>query len=791
MFNETIKKIDWNGNIIELSTGKIARQATSSVLVKMGNTSVLCTVVIDKQAKQNIDFVPLTVNYQEQSYAAGRIPGGYMKREGNNSEREVIVSRLIDRSVRTLLGKNFNYEIQIICTVISYDSAHNPDVLSLIGASAALSIANIPSFTILASCRIGYRDNKLTINPSIQELASSKLDLIISSTKDSVIMLESGCGFLAKSELLKAIKLGQESIQPVIQLIEDFSTTVLNSQSSKQLYQYDILENTNKELKAKIESLATEDIINNFRITDKSEKYEIISNILDKIKSHDSLKELYTEEEISLEFLKVRNQLLSDEILNKKIRIDGRTATEIRNIASEVSLLKSTHGSSLFTRGETQALSVTTLGTAQDEKFIDGLEDTYKESFLLEYVFPPYSTGDIAGLRAPSRREIGHGKLAWKALKSALPTKVDHFPYTIKIVSKITESNGSSSMATVCAASMSMMDAGIPIKEHIAGIAMGLVKNQNEYLILSDIAADEDYMGCMDFKIAGTRESITALQMDVKSTGVSIDIIEQIIDQATVGINFIVDKMDESIKSPNELSPLVPVFKSMKVNHDHIKKIIGFGGRTIKEISSTTNTNIEIIDDKSVVSISSTSKDNIQLAVDKINDIIAEPKIGTIFEGKVVKIIEAGAFINYVGSKEGFVHISEIDKKHINKVEDVLHEGQMVNVKIIGVDRSGKVKLTIKNLHNDIDFDSRKDRNRSGESNYSNTSAPNNRNYRRYNNDNNSNVNNNPRVGVRRNAGKRNSEYNNNFAANKSFKKNTDRGVNRDGHNNSERKWFE
>jgi len=687
MFNEIIKKTNWNGAELTLSTGKIARQADGAVMVRMGDAAILCTTVTAKNVKEGADFFPLTVNYQERSYAAGKIPGGFFKREGRGSEKEILVSRLIDRPIRPLFHAGFFNETQVLCTVHSYDPLYNSDILALIGASAALAISGVPYLDIVAASRVGYIDGKYILNPTTEELINSKLDLVVAGTKDSVMMVESEASFLTEHEMLEAVKFGHEGLGPVIKLIEE-----LKKDAGKAAWEtHEVFP---KELHDQIRGLIKDGVDKAFSIKTKQERYSAINELHSAMIEKFTADNQYTPLQVNSAFDEVKSEVLRHDTLKKKIRIDGRKPDEIRAIECEVSLFKNTHGSALFTRGETQGLVLTTLGTGQDEQIVDALEGEYKEPFLLNYLFPPYSVGEATPLRAPSRREVGHGKLAWRALKRALPAK-SLFPYTIRIVSEITESNGSSSMATVCGGSMSMMDAGVPMIAPISGIAMGLIKEGKDFIVLSDIIADEDHLGDMDFKVAGSKDGITALQMDIKVAGITFEIMEKALDQAKAGRVHILGKMAAAITGHASLSNNAPMIESFMVNKDKIREIIGPGGKVIREICDTTGAKIDI-SDEGLVSVSAVGKDKLEAAVARVKAIAIDPEIGDVFEGTVVKILDAGAFVNYATGRDGFVHISEIANERIESVASALKEGQKVKVKLIGFDR-GKAKLTIKN----------------------------------------------------------------------------------------------
>ncbi|MCP5369131.1 MAG: polyribonucleotide nucleotidyltransferase [Rickettsiaceae bacterium] len=687
MFNEIKKNIKWNGETLELSTGKIARQASGAVIVKMGDTVVQCTASVAANVKTDANFFPFTVNYQEKTYAAGKIPGGFFKQEGKASEKEVLTSRLIDRPLRPLFDHNFLNEIQVLCTVHSFDPLHNTDILALIGASAALAISGAPYKDIAAAARVGMIGNEFVLNPSKKALEDSQLDLVVAGTKESVMMVESEANFLSEIQMLEAVKFGHQAFQPVIQLIEELKSAV----GKKEI---EVTEICSQELKDAIGAYAKEQIISAFAIQSKQGRQDAMQAIIDDVIAKFTEDEKYTSHQIYVGFSEVKSAILRESALKTHKRIDGRALDGIRPIMCETSIFPKTHGSALFTRGETQVIATTTLGTGQDEQIIDNIAGEYKENFLLNYIFPPYSVGEVAPLRAPSRREIGHGKLAWRALKASLPRKND-FPYTIRVVSEITECNGSSSMATICGASMSMMNAGVPLKSPIAGIAMGLIKEQDNFIILSDIIADEDYLGDMDFKVAGSQDGITALQMDIKVAGINFDIMKQALIQAKHGRIHILNEMAKAIATSDAISSHAPIVETFHVLKEKIREIIGAGGKVIKEICELTGAKIDI-SDEGKVSVAAIGRESLQAAIDKIKAIAIDPKPGDIFEGTVVKILDAGAFINYTSNRDGFVHISEIAHERVESVAKVLTEGQKVKVKIIGFDR-GKAKLTIKN----------------------------------------------------------------------------------------------
>lgn len=699
MFNEIKKTIEFGGASLELATGKIARQADGAVMVRQGDTMLLCTAVSAKSVKEGTDFFPMTVNYLEKTYAAGKIPGGFLKREGGGrSEREVLVSRLIDRPIRPLFHPSFFNETQVMCTVHSHDTKHQSDVLAIIGASAALAIAGVPYQEIVAAARVGLIDGQLVVNPSYAEMIDSDLDLVVAGTSDSVMMVESEANLLPEAKMLEAVKLGHEAFQPVIQAIEELAKEVGNPK-------WEVEDMYPASLKDEIRDLCKDDITAAFAIGVKQERYAAVDAIKAKMMEKFTADGQFNELQVNMALAEVKSEVLRNDTLAKSTRIDGRNPDQVRAIECEVDLFPGAHGSSLFTRGETQAIVTTTLGTGQDEQILESLDGEYRERFLLNYIFPPYSVGEAGPLRAPSRREIGHGKLAWRALSRALPSKTE-FPYTLRVVSEITESNGSSSMATVCGASMAMMDAGVPLAAPIAGIAMGLIKEGDDFLVLSDIIADEDHLGDMDFKVAGSEDGVTALQMDIKVSGITFDIMEKALDQAKAGRLHILGKMANAITEKKAISDNAPLIESFTVKKDKIREIIGPGGAVIKDICETTGAKIDINDDGEV-SVYAVGRDKLEAAVEKVKAIAFDPEVGGIFEGKVVKIIDAGAFVNFHGNRDGFVHISEIADERINSIGNFLEEGQMVRVKLIGYER-GKAKLTIRNADRDVPLNAEK-----------------------------------------------------------------------------------
>lgn len=689
MFNEIIKTTEWGGKTLKLSTGKIARQSDGAVMVEMGDSVVMCTAV---SAKEGANFFPLTVHYREMAFSAGKIPGGFFKREGKPSEREVLVSRLIDRPIRPLFHPAFYNETQVICTVLSYDPTCPVDILAIIGASAALEIAGVPYQEVLAASKVGLIDGQFVLNPSSEMLKNSDLDLVVAGTETSVLMVESEANLLTEEKMLEAVKFAHEAFQPVISLIKE-----LAKEAGKPKWEVkDKLYPLN--LKLKIEELQAENIKKAFSIRSKQERVNALAKIEAEITAYfEESEEQFSPREIESALKEAKSEILRFNVLKDKLRIDGRKPNEIRPIECAVSILPKTHGSSLFTRGETQALVVTTLGTAGDEQMIDGLDGDYKEGFMLNYIFPPYSVGEATPFRAPGRRETGHGKLAWRALNPLIPTKAQ-FPYSFRVVSEITESNGSSSMATVCGASMSLMDAGVPIKSLVSGIAMGLIKEGDEFVVLSDILGDEDHLGDMDFKVAGSSEGITALQMDIKVTGITFAIMQQALSQAKEGRIHILGEMQKAINEPrSQISTHAPSMESFKIDKSKIREVIGSGGKVIKEICETTSAKIDI-SEEGMVTVAASSREKLDAAIQKIKDIAFDPEPGGIYDGKVVKVLESGAFVNYVGARDGFVHISEVSNERIASMASAMKEGDIVKVKLVGFDQKGKAKLTMRNL---------------------------------------------------------------------------------------------
>ena len=688
------KTITWGHEKLTLETGKIARQADSSVIATYGETVVMANVVYAKEAKAGQDFFPLTVNYQEKYYAAGKIPGGFFKREARPTEKETLTSRLIDRPIRPLFVDGFKNEVQVTCTVLSHDGENDPDIIAMIAASAALTLSGAPFLGPIGAARVGFVDDSYVLNPSIEDMdnirenSKQRLDLVVAGTQDAVMMVESEAYELSEKEMLGAVKFGHEQMQKVIELIIG-----LAEKTAKEPYNFVPL--NNDELINKIKSLGEKDIIKAFSIPDKQERQNALFEVKQNVLNNLSDEELENEELDSC-FKKIESTVVRSNILKKGKRIDGRKLDKVRNIETETRFLPRTHGSSLFTRGETQAIVVTTLGTGDDEQIIDALHGEGRSKFLLHYNFPPYSVGETGRAAGPGRREIGHGKLAWRALQAVLPKNSD-FPYTIRIVSEITESNGSSSMATVCGASLSMMDAGVPLKSAVAGVAMGLILEGKEYAVLTDILGDEDHLGDMDFKVAGTSEGITSLQMDIKVAGITPEIMEKALEQANKGRIHILEEMSKSISEAGEFSKYAPKIETLKIATDKIREVIGSGGKVIREIVEVSGAKVDI-NDEGVIKIASNDSDKINKALELIKSIVDEPEVGKIYNGKIVKLMEFGAFVNFFGKKDGLVHVSQISTERVAHPKDLLKEGQQVKVKLIGFDDRGKVRLSMKTV---------------------------------------------------------------------------------------------
>jgi polyribonucleotide nucleotidyltransferase len=691
MFKMFRKELMWGGRKLTLETGKVARQADGAVMVTYGETVVLCTVVGVKTAKPGQDFFPLTVHYQEKTFAAGKIPGGFFKREGRPSEKEVLTSRLIDRPIRPLFPHGFRNEVQVICTVLSHDLENNPDIVALIGTSAALTISGIPFLGPIAAARVGYIDGQYVLNTTRDDEAKSKLDLVVAGTIEGVLMVESEAQELSEEIMLGAVTFGHTSFQPVIQAIIDLAEV-----SAKEPW---VLAEEAPEIAtvtAKLKSAVGADLTTAYLETVKQERYKKIGDAKAKAKAlvADNEAEAKVFGEV---FKELESQVVRGNILAGKPRIDGRDTKTVRPIVAEVGILPRAHGSSLFTRGETQALVVATLGTGQDEQIIDALEGEFREHFMLHYNFPPYSVGEAGRFGSPGRREIGHGKLAWRAIRPLLPTK-EKFPYTMRVVSEITESNGSSSMATVCGTSLSLMDAGVPMARPVAGIAMGLIKEDSGYAVLSDILGDEDHLGDMDFKVAGTEAGITALQMDIKITSITEEIMKIALGQARDGRLHILGEMSKGLNTARDtVSDNAPRITMITVPKDKIREIIGAGGKVIREICEVTGAKIDIEDD-GTVKVAAVDQTAAQKAIDWIRGIVAEPEVGAVYNGKVVKTVDFGAFVNFLGARDGLVHISELSAQRVGKVTDVVNVGDSVKVKCLGIDDRGKVKLSMKNI---------------------------------------------------------------------------------------------
>jgi len=688
MFDIHRKELNWGGRPLVLETGKMARQADGAVLVSYGATTVLCTAVAQRSPRAGIDFFPLTVNYQEKTFAAGKIPGGFFKREGRPTEKDTLTSRLIDRPLRPLFARGFRNETQVICTILSHDIENNPDVPALIGASAALTLSGIPFLGPIAAARVGYIDGQYVLNPQYDEMPTSELDLIVAGTRDGVLMVESEARELGEDVMLGAVMFGHAACEPVIDLIVE-----LAEECAKEPWDLPILDGEDK-LQNRVAAAAEEKFRDAYQMRAKQQRNDRLEEIRGEVTA--SLEDQDDDPASIRDALKrVEKRIVRHDIIQHGIRIDGRDTKTVRPITAEVGLLPRAHGAALFTRGETQALVVTTLGTGEDEQIVDALDGEYREHFMLHYNFPPYSTGEVKFMRGPGRREIGHGKLAWRAIRPLLPS-TEEFPYTIRVVSEITESNGSSSMATVCGASLSLMDAAVPIARPCAGIAMGLILEDEGYAVLSDILGDEDHLGDMDFKVAGTDQGITALQMDIKVLGVSEAIMRDALGQARDGRMHILVEMANALSAArsavHEYAPRITI---ITIPRDKIREVIGTGGKIIREICEQTRTKIDIEDD-GTIKIAATDVKASEAAMTWIRDIVAEPEVGVIYTGKVVKVVDFGAFVNFIGNRDGLVHISELANSRVAKVTDVLNEGDQVKVKVLGIDDRGKVRLSLR-----------------------------------------------------------------------------------------------
>ena len=693
MFKVTKKSIQWGEETLTLETGKIARQADGSVIATYGETSVMANVTFAKEQKPGQDFFPLTVHYNEKYYAAGKIPGGFFKREARPTEKETLTSRLIDRPIRPLFVPGFKNEVLVICTVLSHDLVNDPDIVAMIAASAALTISGAPFRGPIAGCRVGYEDGEYILNPTCEDMhqlrnnPDQRLDLVVAGTKDAVMMVESEAYELSEAEMLGAVNFAHQQIQPVIDLIIDLAEDAAKEPFDFQPADY-------SDLYAAIKAAGEEKMRAAYAITDKQQRVTAVAAARDAVLAALS-EEQRADVNLGSAFKKLESMVLRGDVVKNGHRIDGRRTDEVRSIVAETGLLPRTHGSALFTRGETQGLVVTTLGTGDDEQMIDALEGTYRSNFLLHYNFPPYSVGEVGRFGPPGRREIGHGKLAWRALQAVLPAPTD-FPYTIRLVSEITESNGSSSMATVCGSSLSMMDAGVPLKSAVAGVAMGLVlEDDGSYAILTDILGDEDHLGDMDFKVAGTANGITSLQMDIKVAGITSEIMEKALAQAKEGRMHILGEMNKALSETSGFSVHAPRIETMTIPTDKIREVIGSGGKVIREIVEVSGAKVDINDD-GVIKIASSNADAIQKAYDMIYSIVAEPEEGKIYKGKVVKLVDFGAFVNFFGKRDGLVHVSQIENRRLNHPSDVLKEGQDVWVKLLGFDDRGKVRLSMK-----------------------------------------------------------------------------------------------
>ena len=693
MFNVFKKEIDFAGKTLTLETGKVARQADGAVIATVGETSVLCTVTASKSVKDGQDFFPLSVHYMEKTYSAGKIPGGFFKREAKPSEKETLTSRLIDRPIRPLFPKGFLNEVQVVATVISHDLENDPDMVAMAGVSAALTISGIPFMGPIGAARIGYKDGKYIVNPAMSEIADSDLDLVVAGTQEGVLMVESEASELTEEIMLGAVAEGHKAYQAVID-----GVIGLAEMCAKEPWDLEETPEAIVKLSEDIKAKFAGDVAKAYEIQDKLERQAAVGAVRKAaIEAFADEEAGFDESLITSKFKSLEADVVRGDILKTGKRIDGRDTKTVRPIVAEVGILPRTHGSALFTRGETQALVVTTLGTGQDEQLIDALEGEYKERFLLHYNFPPYSVGECGRMGAPGRREIGHGKLAWRAIHPLFPTSED-FPYTVRTVSEVTESNGSSSMATVCGTSLAMMDAGVPLARPIAGIAMGLIKENDDFAVLSDILGDEDHLGDMDFKVAGTSEGITSLQMDIKITSITEEIMKIALEQAKDGRIHILDEMSKALtEARTELNEHAPQIVTLSIPTDKIREVIGTGGKVIREMIEVTGTKIDIEDD-GTVKVAGSDQSSIDMALKMINDIVAEPEVGVIYEGKVVKCVDFGAFVNFMGSRDGLVHISELADYRVAQTTDVINEGDMVKVLCIGVDDRGKVKLSMKRV---------------------------------------------------------------------------------------------
>ncbi|WP_370160286.1 polyribonucleotide nucleotidyltransferase [Limimaricola soesokkakensis] len=706
MFHDVKKSIQWGEETLTLETGKVARQADGSVIATLGETSVMANVTFAKAPKPGQDFFPLTVHYQEKYYAAGKIPGGFFKREARPTEKETLTARLIDRPIRPLFVPGFKNEVLVMCTVLSHDLVNDPDVVAMIAASAALTISGAPFMGPIAGARVGYVDGEYVLNPTVDDMQNlrsnpeQRLDLVVAGTKDAVMMVESEAYELTEDEMLGAVTFAHEQIQPVIDLIID-----LAEECAKE--PFDFTPPDYSALYDAVKAAGEEKMRAAFAITDKQERTAAVAQAREDIKAQLTEEQL-EDANLGSALKKLESSVLRGDVVKKGQRIDGRNLDTVRDIVAETGLLPRTHGSALFTRGETQALVVTTLGTGDDEQFIDALHGNFKSNFLLHYNFPPYSVGEVGRVGSPGRREIGHGKLAWRALQAVLPAPTD-FPYTIRLVSEITESNGSSSMASVCGGSLAMMDAGVPLKSAVAGVAMGLVlEDDGSYAVLTDILGDEDHLGDMDFKVAGTEAGITSLQMDIKVAGITPEIMKKALAQAKAGRLHILGEMNKALSGVGEFSVHAPRIETMQIPTDKIREVIGSGGKVIREIVEVSGAKVDINDD-GVIKIASANGEAIQKAYDMIYSIVAEPEEGKVYKGTVVKLVDFGAFVNFFGKRDGLVHVSQIENRRLNHPSDVLKEGQEVWVKLLGFDDRGKVRLSMKVVNQETGEEAKED----------------------------------------------------------------------------------
>jgi polyribonucleotide nucleotidyltransferase len=690
MFQSQRVDLEWGGRKLTMETGRIARQADAAVLVQYGETSVLATVVAEKAPRTGTDFFPLTVNYQEKTYAAGKIPGGYFKREGRPTEKEVLTSRLIDRPIRPLFVEGFRHETQVVATVLSHDMENDPDIVAMIAASAALTLSGVPFLGPIGAARVGLIDGEFVLNPMIDEMATSELDLVVAGTGDAVMMVESEAKELSEAQMLEAVMFGHRGFQAVIQAIIRLAEKAAQDP-------WDFVAPDKSKYAEKVRAVAEADVRRAFATPQKQKRHELLAAASALVKKELLGSEADANEEILLNsvFKDLEQEVVRGDIIKTERRIDGRDLTTVRPIRSEVHLLPRAHGSALFTRGETQAIVVATLGTGEDEQFVDALEGTRKERFMLHYNFPPFSVGETGRMGSPGRREIGHGKLAWRAVHPLMPA-AEEFPYTVRVVSEITESNGSSSMATVCGASLALMDAGVPLKRPVAGIAMGLIKEGNSFAVLSDILGDEDHLGDMDFKVAGTERGVTSLQMDIKMAGITEEIMRVALAQANRGRMHILQEMAKALSGArSELGEHAPRIETIKIPVDKIREVIGSGGSVIREIVAESGAKIDIEDDGSI-KIAAAKREAIETAMNRIKAITSEPEVGSIYKGKVVKLMEFGAFVNFFGPRDGLVHISQLTQGRPESVGEVVKEGQEVYVKLLGFDDRGKVRLSMK-----------------------------------------------------------------------------------------------